>query len=125
MQLRPDSLLSDDLSLLLIKGCKDLGINLSEHQVQNIAKFLVDLQKWNKAFNLTAVRNPRDMIINHILDSFSLNKYISGNTILDVGSGAGLPGLPLAIANPNKKFTLIDSSGKKLDLFTTLKQIYY
>ena len=76
MQLRPDSLLSDDLSLLLIKGCKDLGINLSEHQVQNIAKFLVDLQKWNKAFNLTAVRNPRDMIINHILDSFSLNKYI-------------------------------------------------
>ena len=113
MQLRPDSLLSDDLSLLLIKGCKDLGINLSEHQVQNIAKFLVDLQKWNKAFNLTAVRNPRDMIINHILDSFSLNKYISGNTILDVGSGAGLPGLPLAIANPNKKFTLIDSSGKK------------
>ena len=98
MQLRPDSLLSDDLSLLLIKGCKDLGINLSEHQVQNIAKFLVDLQKWNKAFNLTAVRNPRDMIINHILDSFSLNKYISGNTILDVGSGAGLPGLPLALS---------------------------
>ena len=121
MQLRPDALLGDDLYLLLIEGCKDLGINLSEHQVQNIAKFLVDLQKWNKAFNLTAVRNPRDMIINHILDSFSLNKYISGNTILDVGSGAGLPGLPLAIANPNKKFTLIDSSGKKTRFIHNVK----
>ncbi len=113
MQLRSDSLLDDDLYLLLIEGCKNLDIKLSAQQVQNIAKFLVDLQKWNKTFNLTAVRNPRDMIINHILDSFSLNKYISGNTILDVGSGAGLPGLPLAIANPNKTFTLLDSSGKK------------
>lgn len=113
MQLKPDFLLGDGLYILLIEGCKDLDINLSTQQVQNITKFLADLQKWNKAFNLTAVRNPRDMIINHILDSFSLNKHINGNTILDVGSGAGLPGLPLAIINSNKKFTLLDSSGKK------------
>jgi 16S rRNA (guanine527-N7)-methyltransferase len=71
------------------------------------------LVKWNRAYNLTAVRDPAEMIEKHLLDSLSITGYLHGGRICDVGTGAGLPGVPLAIACPERHFTLLDSNGKK------------
>lgn len=83
------------------------------NQEQQLDAFLALLQKWNKAYNLTAIRDLDTMRTHHILDSLSLNDYLVGDQVLDVGTGAGLPGIPLAIMNPEKHFTLLDSNGKK------------
>ncbi len=72
------------------------------------------LAKWNKAYNLTAIRDPEEMVVLHLLDSLSAASCVSGQSILDVGTGAGLPGIPLAIAFPEKQFTLLDTNGKKV-----------
>jgi 16S rRNA (guanine527-N7)-methyltransferase len=76
------------------------------------------LAKWNKIYNLTSIRDPNDMVMLHILDSLSINPYLHGTRILDVGTGAGLPGIPLAIIQPEKKFTLMDSNSKKTRFLT-------
>jgi 16S rRNA (guanine527-N7)-methyltransferase len=70
--------------------------------------------KWNKAYNLTSVRDPSQMLVKHILDSIVVSPYLQGNSFIDVGTGPGLPGLPLAILNPDKQFVLLDSLGKRL-----------
>jgi 16S rRNA (guanine527-N7)-methyltransferase len=75
--------------------------------------FLTLMQKWNRVFNLTAIDTPKDMVYLHILDSLTLLPFLHGQTFLDVGSGGGLPGIPLAIAEPNKKWVLLDKSQKK------------
>lgn len=109
----------DELSLLLEQGMAQLPLALddsvSEQKYkQNQLLALVQLlAKWNKAYNLTAIREPRAMVIRHILDSLSIAPYIVGERLLDVGTGPGLPGLPLAIIYPEKHFTLLDSNGKK------------
>lgn len=85
---------------------------------QQFVAYLELLIKWNKAYNLTSIRSPQEMITKHLLDSLSIQKYLHGNTILDVGTGAGLPGIPLALVEPDKKFVLLDSAGKKTIFLT-------
>lgn len=82
--------------------------------MNQIEQYLQLLLKWNKAYNLTAIRDLETMRIKHIADSLAVDPYLHGDVILDVGTGAGLPGIPLAIANPQKQFILLDSNGKKV-----------
>ena len=107
----------------LIEGAQQLGVVLSEQQKQQLLQYLALLIKWNKAYNLTAVRNPDEMVSRHLLDSLSVVQYVEqyGNDWLDVGSGGGMPGVPLAIIFPERKFTLLDSNGKKTRFLTQVK----
>jgi 16S rRNA (guanine527-N7)-methyltransferase len=82
-------------------------------QAQQLQHYLQLLQRWNKVYNLTAVRDPAQMQLLHLDDSLSVAPFIRGETCLDVGSGAGLPGIPLAIVQPERQFTLLDTNGKK------------
>ncbi len=97
----------------LQKGLAEMDISLSDSQQQKLLDYLALLLKWNRAYNLTAVRDPKEMVPRQLLDSLSILPFIQGQRILDVGTGAGLPGIPLAIALPDSSFTLLDSNGKK------------
>lgn len=98
----------------LQQGLEAMQIDASDEQQNKLLKFIDLLDKWNKAYNLTAIRNKHDMLFLHILDSLSLLPHLAGSRrILDVGSGAGLPGIPLAILEPDRVFVLLDSNGKK------------
>jgi len=95
-------------------GIKSLELDCSSKQVDQLLKYLEMLERWNKAFNLTAIRDPIQMVRLHLLDSLAIHPYIQGvERIIDVGTGPGLPGIPLAILNPEINFTLLDSNGKK------------
>ncbi len=94
-------------------GLAELGLSLSQEQQAKLLEYLGLLLKWNKAFNLTSVRDPAQMLSRHILDSLTMVDYMQGSHILDVGTGPGLPGIPLAICFPDKQFGLLDSNGKK------------
>lgn len=98
----------------LEQGLGALGVSLDEQGIARLLAYVALLEKWNRAYNLTAVRNPRDMLPRHILDSLSVLDYIHGSRILDVGSGAGLPGIPLAIAREPWRITLLDANAKKV-----------
>ncbi len=89
-------------------------LGLADSQVDQLLQFVVELQQWNRAYNLTAVRDPVEMIDRHVLDSLAVLSYVAGQSMLDVGAGAGLPGIPLAVARPEMTFTLLDSNGKKV-----------
>lgn len=99
----------------LSTGACQLGVELSEAQHAQLLAYLALLIKWNKAYNLTAVRNPDEMVSRHLLDSLSVMPFIHSDTErwLDVGSGGGMPGIPLAILHPHKQVTVLDSNGKK------------
>ncbi len=88
------------------------SMGLAVELVDSLTSYLDELAKWNRAYNLTAVRQPVDMVTRHLLDSLVLLPHLRG-PLLDVGSGAGLPGLPLAIARPEMSVTVLDSNGKK------------
>ena len=107
----------------LIQGAKQLNVALTEQQQAQLLQYLGLLIKWNKAYNLTAVRNPDEMVSRHLLDSLSVVEYVApyGDSWLDVGSGGGMPGVPLAILFPDRKFTLLDSNGKKTRFLTQVK----
>ncbi|MGL5290831.1 MAG: 16S rRNA (guanine(527)-N(7))-methyltransferase RsmG [Vibrionaceae bacterium] len=89
-------------------------LSVNEEQKSQLLKFVALLHKWNKAYNLTSVREPSEMLIKHIIDSLVVAPYLDGKNFIDVGTGPGLPGLPLAIINPEKSFTLLDSLGKRI-----------
>ena len=97
----------------LSDGLAAMNLSLSESQQQQLLAFLALLNKWNKAYNLTAVRDERVMVSRQLLDSLSILPWVTTDHLLDVGAGGGLPGIPLAIVFPEKRFTLLDSNGKK------------
>ncbi len=97
----------------LASGLAEMGIGLSETQQARSLDYLALLDKWNRAFNLTAIRDPEEMVARQLLDSLSILRLLRGDNILDVGTGPGLPGVPLAIASPERHFTLLDTNGKK------------
>jgi 16S rRNA (guanine527-N7)-methyltransferase len=103
-----------DLAEALADGINALGLTLDAAQQQKLLAYIALLNKWNKVYNLTAIRNPRDMVGLHILDSLALMPYLNGGTkICDVGSGGGLPGICVAIAAPMLEVTMLDSLQKK------------
>lgn len=103
------SLLSELESLL-----EQTDLKITSEQTYKLIQLVELLVKWNKAYNLTSVRDPSQMLIKHIMDSIVVSPHLQGNTFIDVGTGPGLPGLPLAILNPDKHFVLLDSLGKRL-----------
>lgn len=105
----------------LVKGAREMGVLLTDQQQTQLLAYLALLNKWNKAYNLTAVRNPDEMVSRHLLDSLSVLPFITGRRWLDVGSGGGMPGVILAIMQPDAEFTLLDSNGKKTRFLTQVK----
>jgi len=104
----------DALRERLEKGLAGLGLSLEADRVDRLLDYLALLSRWNRAYNLTAVDEPAAMVDRHLVDSLSILPWIEGHEIVDAGTGAGLPGVPLAIACPGKHFVLVDSNGKKV-----------
>ena len=98
----------------LDEGLAGLDLTLDEARRDRLLDYLALLSRWNRAYNLTAVDEPMAMVDRHVVDSLSILPWIDGRTIVDAGTGAGLPGVPLAIACPDRQFVLIDSAGKKV-----------
>ncbi len=94
-------------------GLAALGLTAGEAQRAGLIAYLALLARWNQAYNLTAVRDPLEMVGRHLLDSLSVGPYLFGDSVLDLGSGAGLPGIPLALLYPDRRFWLLDANGKK------------
>ncbi|WP_294892867.1 16S rRNA (guanine(527)-N(7))-methyltransferase RsmG [uncultured Gilliamella sp.] len=106
----------------LINLIDQTDLSITSQQIDLLIHYVEMLNKWNKAYNLTAVRDPSEMLIKHIMDSLVVSPYLVGNTFIDVGTGPGLPGIPLAIINPDKQFDLVDSLGKRIRF---LKQVQF
>lgn len=110
-----------DLRAQLEEGCAALSIDLSEAQKQQLLDYVALLVKWNKVYNLTSVRDPAQMLSRHIIDSLSVLSYLDAPSLLDVGTGGGLPGIPAAIAHPDCAVTLLDSNSKKTRFLQQVK----
>lgn len=106
--------LEAELSEKLKNLLKQTALSLTEQQEKQLVQLVLLLNKWNKAYNLTSVRDPMEMLVKHILDSLVVSPYLQGDRFIDVGTGPGLPGLPLAIINSDKTFVLLDSLGKRI-----------
>lgn len=105
----------------LARGAQQLGIVLTDQQAVQLLAYMALLNKWNKAYNLTAVRDPKEMVSRHLLDSLSILPLVGSGHWLDVGSGGGMPGVILAVMLPDNQFTLLDSNGKKTRFLTQVK----
>ena len=98
----------------LIEDAAALGVTLSSTDAKRLLDLLAELRRWNRTYNLTSITDPAAMVTHHLLDSLAIHGDLQGSRVADVGTGAGFPGLPLAVTNPARHFTLIDSNGKKL-----------
>ncbi|HEQ1859868.1 TPA: 16S rRNA (guanine(527)-N(7))-methyltransferase RsmG [Providencia alcalifaciens] len=111
-----------DLFSKLTKLLAKTDIQLTDKQKQQLVDYVGLLHKWNKAYNLTSVREPEQMLVRHIMDSIVVNGHLKGDKFIDVGTGPGLPGVPLAIVRPDAHFVLLDSLGKRIRF---LKQVQH
>jgi 16S rRNA (guanine527-N7)-methyltransferase len=98
----------------LVRDAGDLGVTLTEADAARLVELIDELARWNELYNLTGITTQPQMITHHLLDSLAVNAELAGERVADVGTGAGFPGLPLAVANPQRHFTLIDSTAKKI-----------
>ena len=108
----------ESLRQRLCAGVAELGLALDESAIERLLDYVELLARWNQAYNLTAVRDPDEMLTKHVLDSLTVLPFLHGPRVLDVGTGAGLPGIPLALVRPEVQFTLLDSNGKKTRFVT-------
>ncbi|MEI6893675.1 MAG: 16S rRNA (guanine(527)-N(7))-methyltransferase RsmG [Colwellia sp.] len=110
--------LTDKLSTLISKT----PLVVSTEQINLLIQYVELLNKWNKTYNLTAIREPSEMLVKHIMDSLMVGEILTGEHFIDVGTGPGLPGIPLAILFPERKFVLLDSLGKRI---TFIRQVVF
>ena len=102
----------------LLQALKENNLTVTASAQQQLITYLDLLQRWNKVFNLTAITDPREMVYLHIIDSLAVQPLLTGKRLLDVGSGAGLPGIPLAITNPDQQWVVLDKNNKKTRFLT-------
>ena len=111
----------DRLEVMLEQGIRELELTIPANAQSKLLHYLHLIVKWNKRFNLSGITSIQEMVPLHLLDSLAVSPFIEGNKILDIGSGAGLPGIPLAVVNPDKNFVLLDSNGKKTTFLFQVK----
>ena len=107
---------------LLHKATQEMNLSLSGNQIDQLIAYTDLLEKWNRAYNLTAIRDRREIFSRHLIESLSIAPFVTGRRRLDVGTGAGLPGVPLAILEPSVTYVLLDSNGKKTRFLTEVKR---
>lgn len=105
--------MADGIDARLAAGLSGLGLSLAPGRVDAMLRLVEELADWNARFNLTAIKDPADVVDKHLLDSLAVLPRLKGLSVADIGAGAGFPGLPLAIADPDRRFTLVESTGKK------------
>ena len=98
----------------LKQGSQKLGLDLSEEALNLLLKYQDALVLWNKAYNLTAIRDPKEMLVKHLLDSLSILKDLPAGRLLDIGTGGGMPGMIIALCQPERECVLLDANGKKI-----------
>ena len=103
----------EDCRKILVSGIESLNLKVTGEKIDQLLNFIKLIEKWNKAYNLTAIRGKEEMTQLHILDSLAIIPHVEGKRVIDIGTGAGLPGIPLAICLPETYFTLLDSNAKK------------
>lgn len=106
------------ISSLLTNALTEQQLQIAPTQQEQLIAYLTLLQKWNRTYNLTSITNPKDMVYLHLLDSLIIQPYLQGTRLIDVGSGAGVPGMVLAITNPQQHWTLLDKNNKKTRFLT-------
>jgi len=105
----------------LLNGCDQLKISLSDKQIKQVEDYTLELKKWNKVINLTRINDDSEIVVMHFLDCFAIQPYIKGNSLVDVGSGGGFPGMALSILNPDLEIYCVDTVGKKVSFLTQVK----
>lgn len=110
-----------DTAAIIERALAELKADAPPDAPERLARFLSLMAKWNRSHNLTAITDPRAMVAKHVLDSLAGGPWVVGRRALDVGSGAGLPGIPLAVANPSREWVLLDSRGKRVQFLTYVK----